>query len=115
MTEGTGRGLAGIVAAATLVQALASMAVLVVPALAPAIAAGLGVPGAVVGFQISLLYLAATLGSLFGGTLVRRLGACRTSQLCMVATAAGCATAAVPSMPNAGARLADYRRRLRAA
>lgn len=93
-------GLAGIVASATLVQALASMAVLAVPALAPAIAAGLGVPGSVVGFQISLLYLAATLGSLFGGTLVGRLGACRTSQLCMVATAAGCLTAAVPTLPT---------------
>lgn len=93
-------GLAGIVASATLVQALAAMAVLAIPALAPAIAAGLGVPGSVVGFQISLLYLAATLGSLVGGPLVRRLGACRTSQLCMAATAVGCLTATVPTLPT---------------
>ncbi len=93
-------GLTGIVATSTLVQALASMAILTVPAVAPSVAASLGVPAAAVGFQISLLYLAATVASLFGGTLIRRYGACRTSQLCMAATALGCAIAAVPTVPT---------------
>lgn len=91
--------LVGIVASATLVQALASMAVLTVPAVAPEVAADLGVPAAAVGFQISLLYLAAMVASLSGGAFVQRFGACRTSQIAMLATAAGCLIAAWPSVP----------------
>ncbi len=56
------------------------LAVLVVPTIAPKIAETIGIPAGQVGFQISLLYLAAMFGSLSAGTWVARLGPCRTGQ-----------------------------------
>jgi predicted MFS family arabinose efflux permease len=87
--------LVGLLAETTAIQAVGTMAVLVVPTIAPKIAETLGVPASRVGFQISLLYLAAMFGSLFAGTLVVRLGPCRTGQIAMLLTAAGCILGAV--------------------
>ena len=65
----------------TAVQAMVSMALLTLPAVAPAVAGTLGVSAALVGVYAALCYLAAMGGSLVGGTLVRRWGAIRVSQV----------------------------------
>ncbi len=82
--------LTGLLAETTAIQAVGTMAVLVVPTIAPKIAETIGIPAGQVGFQISLLYLAAMFGSLSAGTWVARLGPCRTGQTAMLLTAMGC-------------------------
>src|SRR6266567_856334 len=81
--------LTGLLAETTAIQAVGTMAVLVVPTIAPKIAETIGIPAGQVGFQISLLYLAAMFGSLSAGTWVARLGPCRTGQTAMLLTAMG--------------------------
>lgn len=66
------------------VQMLGSMALLTVPVLAPAAARDLAVPAAYVGLYIALAYGASMLASLACGDLIRRLGAIRVSQLCLL-------------------------------
>jgi predicted MFS family arabinose efflux permease len=82
-----------VVAATTWVQALTSAAMLLVPVLALQIAADFGVPTGLVGMQVSLLYGVAMLVSLQAGSLAKRLGACRASQVAMVLVMTGCAVA----------------------
>jgi MFS family permease len=81
------------------VQMLVSMAVLAVPVLAPAAAADVGVPATYVGLYIALVYGASMLSSLACGDLIRRLGAIRVSQLCLLACAAGALLAAGGTLP----------------
>jgi predicted MFS family arabinose efflux permease len=90
--------LPALLAETTAIQAVGTMAVLVVPTIAPKIAETIGVPAARVGFQISILYLAAMFGSLTAGTLVARLGPGRTGQIAMLLTATGCMLAAAGSL-----------------
>ena len=71
---GAGHKLTGLVIETTAVQMIASMAVLIIPALAPEIAPDLGEPPGRIGFQVGLLYLAGTISSLFAGNAVRRFG-----------------------------------------
>ncbi|HYS90946.1 MAG TPA: hypothetical protein VEN78_39025, partial [Bradyrhizobium sp.] len=94
MPEPPRPNLLGLLAETTAIQAVGTMAVLVVPTIAPKIADALAVPAGRVGFQISLLYLAAMFGSLSAATSVARLGPCRTGQVAMLLTAAGCMLAA---------------------
>lgn len=77
------------------VQALGTMAVLTIPALAPAVAASLGVPTALVGYQVSILYFTAMLGSLAAGAVIAVHGPCRTGQIAMLLAAAGSLLASV--------------------
>jgi MFS family permease len=81
-------------AVTTAVQAMVSMALLALPAMAPAAARALGVPTTLVGVYVALCYLAAMFSSLAGGTLVRRLGAIRVSQLGLLLCAGGLALCA---------------------
>ncbi|MCQ4321734.1 MFS transporter [Stutzerimonas stutzeri] len=76
------------------IQALASMASFTVPVLAPAAAADLGVPAAVVGVFVALIYFGAMLTSLFSGAWVVRYGAIRVSQICLLLCSIGLACAA---------------------
>ena len=98
MAEQPRPNLVGLLAETTAIQAVGTMAVLVVPTIAPKIADALGIPAGRVGFQISLLYLAAMFGSLTAGTSVARLGPCRTGQIAMLLTAAGCMLAAAGNL-----------------
>jgi MFS family permease len=86
--------LAGLVAESTAVQALASFAMLALPAVAPRVAATLDVPAALIGVQIGIGYGGAMATSLVAGSLVRRFGAVRVSQAAMVAAALGALAAA---------------------
>lgn len=85
-----GISLAAVLTETVLVQALGTMSVLIVPALAPAVAASLGVPTLFIGYQITLIYVAAMAASLVAGTLVARHGGCRIGQLAMLLDAIGC-------------------------
>lgn len=75
-------------------QALVSMAVLTVPVVAPAAAAEVGMPAAYVGFYIALVYGASMVSSLSCGDLIRKYGALRVSQGCLLASAAALLLAA---------------------
>lgn len=90
--------LPALLAETTAVQALGTMAVLTIPALAPAVAAALNVPTSQVGYQISAVYFAGMLVSLVAGTLVARFGPWRSGQIAMLMNAAGCLLASVPNV-----------------
>ena len=74
------RDLLVVVFFTTMVMTLASMAVLWIPAIAPAVAADLGVSPSLVGYQFTLAYIGAMATSLLVGGFVQRFGAWRTSQ-----------------------------------
>lgn len=86
-------------AVTTAIQIMTSMALLTLPVMAPEVARALGVSSALVGGYIAVAYLAAMAGSLLGGTLVRRMGAIRVSQMGLVSCAVGLGLCSVPSLP----------------
>lgn len=65
----------------TAVQVIATMAMLIPAAIAPELARALDLPVSMIGFQISLAYVGATLMSLAAGLVQRRLGAVRANQV----------------------------------
>jgi MFS family permease len=73
------------------VQALVAMAVLAVPAIAPAVAQSLGVSTTLIGAYIAVLYVGAMVASLMSGPVVVRYGAIRVSQIGLLVCAAGLA------------------------
>lgn len=83
----------------TAVQAMVSMALLTLPAMAPVAAQALGVSPALVGAYVALTYLAAMLASLVSGALVQRLGAIRVSQWGLLLCAVGLLLCTVPWLP----------------
>ena len=89
------RGTLFPLAATLAVQLLVSMAVITVPVLAPALARDTGMQPGFIGLFIALVYGVGMAASLVSGAFVRRHGAIRLSQLCLVACAAGLACLAV--------------------
>lgn len=83
----------------TAIQAMVSMALLTLPAMAPAAAQALGVSPALVGVYVAVCYFAAMLASLVSGALVRRLGAIRMSQIGLLLCMLGLMLCAVPWLP----------------
>jgi predicted MFS family arabinose efflux permease len=77
------------VVATTLVLTFSAYTVLSITAIGPELAADLGMPRSLIGYQISLVYAAAGLSGLYGGTIVRKWGPCRTSQGSMFGTVIG--------------------------
>ena len=76
--------------AATLaVQVLMSIALVMLPVLAPEAAPDIGVPVSMVGVYVSLLYGVGVLSSLASGAMVRRFGALRVSQCSLLMAAFG--------------------------
>jgi MFS family permease len=91
MTEKT-IALAGRALAATLlVQALTAMAALTVPVLAPSAAAEIGLDANYVGVYSAVLYVGAMASAALASGFVRRFGAIRVSQACLVLAAVGLA------------------------
>lgn len=78
-----------VLTATTVTQALASMTVLVPAAIAPVLGAALDLPTSLIGYQMTVTYAGGITTSLLGGALVRRLGACRTSQTALALCATG--------------------------
>lgn len=66
------------------IQAMVSMAVLTVPAVAPAFAEERGIPVSLLGYFLGLVYLGAIVASLISGQAVRKYGAIRLSQIGLV-------------------------------
>ncbi len=85
------RGALIPVGATLATQALLSMATVTLPVLAPVAAREIGAPVAWIGLFVSLVYGASMACSLASGALVRRLGALRVSQLCLLLAATGIA------------------------
>lgn len=87
-----------VVAAPTAVQAFMSFNNMMLAAIAPAVAKDLDVPTALIGLQVSLVFGAAAALSPYAGLLVRRFGACRTSQFSLVLGISGCAMILLPHL-----------------
>jgi len=85
-----------VVSLTTAVQAVMFLAVTMLTAIAPAIGQSLGIPEALIGYQISIVFGSASLFSLIAGTLIRRFGACRTAQFSLGFGLTGCIIALVP-------------------
>jgi MFS family permease len=79
-------------------QATGTMATMTLPAVAPAVAASLGVPSSVIGYQISLLAAAMLFSLVFGGNLSTRWGACRVHQVGLALLVAGCMVSIGPNV-----------------
>ena len=80
------------------ITTIITMNVVIPAAIAPEMAAMLGVEPAMVGIQIGIAYFGAAVLSAMSGTIVRRWGALRSSQLALVLSAFGTALMAVPSL-----------------
>ncbi|MGQ0653220.1 MAG: MFS transporter [Betaproteobacteria bacterium] len=88
-----------VLAATMLTQALTTLGVLALAAVAPRAAADIGVPAALVGYQVSIVYAGAMVAALLGGAFVRRFGATATSQLALWLVAAGSLLSLAGSLP----------------
>ncbi len=85
--------------AATLIQIVATASVLALTAIAPAVAADLGIGAHWIGYQISLIYASGMFSSAVAGTLVQRFGPVKIEQIALVCFTlgfAGIATALIP-------------------
>ena len=81
-------------------QALATMAAYSLPAVAPAVARDLGVPGALVGVFISTVYGVGMVSALLSPGFIVRYGAVRVSQAVLLATLAMLLAAAAGSVAS---------------
>ena len=87
-----------IVVATTAIQMVATMSANIMPPIAPIMAASLGVPPALIGAQVSLIYSMAAFSSLLCASALRRLGALFASQLALFIIATGLALSCLPSL-----------------
>ena len=76
---------------------MASMAMLVLPAVAPAVARDYGMDASVIGYQISLVGAGFVVSLLYTGNFSRRFGAARTNQFGHATVAAGLMLMLIPS------------------
>lgn len=92
------------------VHTLATLVIVIPAAVAPEIAAALGVDAALIGFQVGFAYLGGAVTSAVAGTLVGRWGALRMSQWALLFAAAGAGLMALPSLAAlaAGAVVAGF-------
>jgi predicted MFS family arabinose efflux permease len=87
-----------VVVLITLVQSVAACANVTLPAVAPKLAATLGIDASWIGYQVSLLFGMAVVSATFGGGLVARLGPARTAQASAALCVAGMLLASVPHL-----------------
>ena len=87
-----------VLLATTLAQVASVMGIAVFPVIAPRLASEIGVAAATIGFQISLIYGAATVGSPLMSFAVTRWGACRTIQAGLACSIAAMALALTASL-----------------
>jgi MFS family permease len=73
----------------TLVQALLSLAVLATASIGPIITQAYGIGPEIIGYQISAIYFAASVGSVGAGLIVRRYGPATTSIFALLLAAVG--------------------------
>ena len=87
-----------VLAVTTGTQVLTTLGALALAAVAPKAAAELGTSPALIGYQVAIVYFGALLAALFGGALVRRLGATRISQCGLGLVALGCMVSTAGSL-----------------
>ena len=92
-----------VVAATSTVQAIMAFAGMTLATVAPEVARALDIPPSLIGYQFSLVFGCGIFTSLFAGTLIRRWGACRTTQASLLLGGTGCALTAVPHLATVGA------------
>ncbi len=80
----------------TAVQVIATMGILIPATIAPELARTLDLPVSMIGFQVSLAYVGATLMSLCGGLVQRKLGAVRANQIAATAIGLSLLIIAIP-------------------
>ena len=85
-----------VVLVTTAAQMVVAMSNIVLSTIAPKVAESLGVAPVLVGYHVGLTFGAAAVASIYGGIVVLRLGAARTTQLSMVASVLGLALIALP-------------------
>ena len=78
-----------VVVAMLVAQTIVSMGMLTMPAIAPVLARSFGVDASAIGYQVSIVYAGAMASAALGGSVVRRLGAGRTTQAALAAVAIG--------------------------
>lgn len=83
------RTVAAVVAATTAAQVAGAMGAAVFPVIAPELARNLGVEASLIGYQMSVIYGAAMLGSMLFTWMVARYGGCRTTQVGMACCVLG--------------------------
>lgn len=93
------RTVAAVVAATTAAQVAGAMGAAVFPVIVPELARDLGVEPALIGYQMSVIYGTAMLGSMLFTWMVARYGGCRTTQIGLACAAAGLAVALQGSIP----------------
>jgi MFS family permease len=91
-----------VLLATTSTQALSTMGVLALAAVAPRAAAELGVNAALIGYQVGFIFLAASISALLAGGIVRRFGPVRASQASLALIAAGCLASAAGTLATLG-------------
>ncbi len=87
-----------VVLATFAAQMVVTMSNSTLPTIAPKLAEALGLEPALIGYQVSILFGGAVVGTLFGGSYTRRFGACRTMQTSIFLCALGLAMMIVPSV-----------------
>lgn len=85
-----------ILVATLMIQALVAMALITLPVVAPVVSDAIGVATTYVGFYVAVVYLAAMVSSIMGGSFVKRWGALRLSQVSLLLTALGLVLCALP-------------------
>lgn len=81
--------VAAVVVATTAAQVAGAMGAAVFPVIAPELARTLDVQASLIGYQMSLIYGAALLGSMLFTWMVARYGGCRTTQIGMACCITG--------------------------
>ncbi len=81
-------------------QTLAANSLFIVPATAPAVSKDLGVSTTFIGYQVSIVYLAAMIISVVAGSISSIWGPVRTSQTALLLGAVGLALATIHSLPT---------------
>ena len=87
-----------VVVATTIAQIASVMGVAVFPVIAPELAVETGLDPSLIGFQVSLVYGAAMLGSPFLNVMIPRWGACRTMQVALALCVAGMLLSLYPAV-----------------
>ncbi len=95
------QGLAAALVATITAQVLATLAVFVLPTLAPEVARHLGVSPRLVGYQVAVVYSAASVASLTAGAVLARIGPARCTQFALLSVAMGAGLIALAGLPGA--------------
>ena len=98
MNDTDSRHARRVVLATFATQMVVTMSNSTLPTIAPKLAESLGIEPALIGYQVSLLFGAAVVGTLFGGGYTRRYGACRTMQMSVTLSATGLLAMILPSL-----------------